>query len=234
MSGTEIQVKAKDGSGSFSAYVSNPASGKGPALVVIQEIFGINAQIRGVCDRLAAKGFIAVAPDLFWRQQPGIQLTDQSEAEWKRAFELYQGFNVDKGIEDIAATVDVARTLPGASGKVGSVGYCLGGLLSFLTAARTDVNAAVSYYGGGIHTKLDEVAKVKVPDLLFFAEKDGFIDGEAQAAIAGAVAGHPTITMLTFAGQDHAFAREGGQHYHQGSAEAANDLTEAFFKRHLG
>src|ERR1700749_3065038 len=148
MPADRLTVSTPDGD--FSAYVARPAAAKVPAIVVIQEIFGVNAVMRGICDDLAAQGYLAICPDLFWRIEPGIDITDQSDAEWKRAFELYNAFDVDAGASDIPATSGQSRDDPGCTGKVGSVGFCLGGLLSFLTATRTDADASVCYYGVGI------------------------------------------------------------------------------------
>jgi carboxymethylenebutenolidase len=195
MSSQSLSIKTPDGD--FSAYVARPAAESAPAIVVIQEIFGVNAVMRGIADDLAAQGYLAICPDLFWRIEPGIDITDQSEAEWAKAFELYTAFNVDKGIEDIAATIKTIRANPGCNGKVGAVGYCLGGLLSYLTAARTDIDAAVSYYGVGIDGKLDEATKIKAPILLHVAEKDQFAPAPAQAAMAKVLINGPRLSLYT-------------------------------------
>jgi len=238
MSGSEITVTASDG-GSFSAYVARPAAAKAPGVVVpgvvvIQEIFGVNANIREIADGLAAAGYLAIAPDLFWRQEPGIQLTDQSEGEWKRAFELYQGFDVDKGVGDIAATIATLRADPGHNGKVGAVGYCLGGFLAYLTATRTDADAAVGYYGVAIETKLDEAKAIRGQLMLHVAAKDQFVPPPAQEAIKAGLAGNAHATVHVYEAQDHAFARPGGQHYDKAAADLANSRTLDFFKTRLG
>jgi carboxymethylenebutenolidase len=220
--------------GAFSAYVARPAAAKAPAIVVLQEIFGVNAVMRGVCDALAAQGYLAVCPDLFWRIEPGIDITDQSEAEWKRAFELFNAFDVEKGVADIAATIDAARARPDVNGKVGAVGYCLGGLLAYLTATRTDSDASVSYYGVGIEKYTAEAAKLARPLLLHVAEEDQFSPKPVQELILGALKNHPQIEIYTYPGRDHAFARPGGEHFHAGDAAAANARTDVFFKSHLG
>ena len=142
--------------GDFSAYVARPEADKAPAILVIQEIFGVNKVMRDICDGLAAQGYVAVCPDLFWRIKPGIDITDQSEAEWKRAFELFNAFDVDTGVNDIAATIAAIRAMPGVECMAGAGGYCLCGLLAFLTATRTDADAAVSYYGVGIEKHVGE------------------------------------------------------------------------------
>ncbi len=221
--------------GAFSAYVARPQSGAdAPAIVVIQEIFGVNKVMRDICDGLASQGFIAICPDLFWRIEPGIDITDQSEAEWKRAFELFNAFDVDAGVNDIAATIAAARALPGVAGKVGAVGYCLGGLLAFLTATRTDADACISYYGVGIEKHVGEADKLARPLLMHIAEKDQFVPPEAQQVILGALKDHPQIQIHLYAGRDHAFAREGGAHYDATDAAKANGRSLTFFKTHLG
>jgi carboxymethylenebutenolidase len=223
--------------GAFSAHVARPpvalAATPAPAIVVIQEIFGVNKVMRDICDDLAAQGFVAVCPDLFWRIEPGIDITDQSEAEWKRAFELYNAFDVDAGVLDIAATITAVRALPGVNGKVGAVGYCLGGLLAFLTATRTDADASVSYYGVGIEKHVGEAEKLARPLLMHIAEEDQFVPKEAQKVILDALKDHPQIQIHTYPGRDHAFARVGGAHYDAAGAGRANARSLAFFKSNL-
>lgn len=219
--------------GSFSAYVARPAAANAPAVVVIQEIFGVNAVMRGVADELAANGFLAICPDLFWRIEPGIDITDKTEAEWKKAFELFNAFDVDKGIEDIAATIAHVRRDAGCSGKVGAVGYCLGGLLAFLTATRTDADASVGYYGVNIDKYLGEAEKLVHPLMLHVAEEDGFVPKAAQALIVQALGNHAHVTVHTYSGRDHAFARKGGEHYDAKDANLADARTLAFFKSNL-
>ncbi|PIB94423.1 dienelactone hydrolase family protein [Caulobacter sp. FWC2] len=219
--------------GDFTAYVARPKAESAPAIVVIQEIFGVNKVMRDIADGLAAQGYVAIVPDLFWRIEPGIDITDQSEAEWKRAFELFNAFDVDAGVNDIAATISKARALPGVSGKVGAVGYCLGGLLAFLTATRTDVDASVSYYGVGIEKHVNEAEKLTHPLLMHIAEKDQFVPPEAQQLILSALKDHPQIELHTYAGRDHAFAREGGAHYDAADAAKANGRSLTFFQKAL-
>ena len=220
--------------GDFSAYVARPQAASAPAVVVIQEIFGVNQVMRDICDGLAGQGFVAVCPDLFWRIEPGIDITDQSEAEWKRAFELYNAFDVDNGVADIAATVAAVRELPGVTGKVGAVGFCLGGLLAFLTATRTDVDAAVAYYGVGIEKYVAEAEKLAKPLLIHIAEEDQFVPKEAQKVILAALKDHPQIQVHTYPGRDHAFARVGGAHYDAADAAKAGGRSLTFFQSNLG
>lgn len=225
--GERVTIKGPDGS--FSAYVAS-AGEAAPAVVVIQEIFGVNEVMRKTCDWLAGEGYHAICPDLFWRIEPGIDITDKTQAEWDRAFELFKAFNVDTGITDIKATI--AHLRDGGHAKVGAVGYCLGGLMAYLTAARTDVDAAVSYYGVGIDNYLGEASNVSKPLLLHVAEEDGFVSKESQAKMAEGLKG-PHFTMRKYPGRDHAFARQGGEHYHEADAELANERTLDFFRTYL-
>jgi carboxymethylenebutenolidase len=220
--------------GVFSAYVARPAVAKAPAVVVIQEIFGVNAVMRDICDGLAGQGYLAVCPDLFWRIEPGIDITDQSEDEWKKAFELYNAFDVEDGVEDIAATIAAIRADPGCSGKVGSVGFCLGGLLSFLTDTRTDCDASACYYGVGIEQFVSEATGLAKPLMIHIAEEDQFVPKPAQAQIKTALANQPSVEIFSYPGRDHAFARVGGEHYDAGDTAKAGQRTLDFFKQHLG
>jgi carboxymethylenebutenolidase len=219
--------------GSFSAYVARPKAASAPAVVVIQEIFGVNQVMRDITDGLASQGYLAICPDLFWRIEPGIDITDKSEAEWKKAFELFNAFDVDAGVKDIQATIDAVRKDPGCSGKVGAVGFCLGGLLAFLTATRTDADAAVSYYGVGIENRVAEADKLVKPLMLHIAEEDQFVPKTAQGVILQALKDHPQVEIHTYPGRDHAFAREGGEHYDEGDAKLAGGRTLQFFQRTL-
>jgi carboxymethylenebutenolidase len=226
-----ITITTEDGS--FGAYVARPAAAKAPAVVVIQEIFGVNQVMRDVTDALAKEGFLAVCPDLFWRIEPGIDITDHSEAEWKRAFELFNAFDVDAGIKDIAATIDLIRKDPGCTGKVGAVGFCLGGLLAYLTATRTDADASVAYYGVGIEGRVAEAEKLAHPLLLHIAEEDEFVPKEAQAVILQALKNHPLVELHTYPGRNHAFSRVGGAHYDEADAKLAGGRTLTFFQKNL-
>ena len=230
--GERTTIKAKDGD--FSAYVARPRDPKAPAVVVIQEIFGVNQVMRDITDGLAAQGYLAICPDLFWRIEPGIDITDKSQAEWKRAFELFNAFDVETGVEDIATTIAHVRADPGCNGKVGAVGYCLGGQLAFLTACRTDADACVSYYGVGLENRLAEAETLTHPLLIHIAEEDQFVPKPAQAAILAALENRPEIEIHTYRGCDHAFAREGGEHFNAQAAKLANDRTLQFLKTVLG
>lgn len=232
MAGKEITIEGKDGA--FMGYLSMPASGKGPGVVVIQEIFGVNPWIRDVTDWYAAQGYIALAPDLFWRMKPGIQLDPTVDAQFQEGFGYYQKFNVDKGVEDIQATIDTLRKMPGSTGKVGNLGFCLGGFLSYLTAARTDTDACSSYYGGGIHTKLEEAKNIKKPTLLHLAGADGFIPQDAVDAITAGVKDNKNITVHIYPGMPHAFCRSHDpRHFNKEACSLAHGRTLELFKSAL-
>jgi carboxymethylenebutenolidase len=228
-----MTITIDTGDGMMKAYVATPKSGAGPALIVIQEIFGVNQVMRDLADGFAAEGFVAICPDLFWRIEPGIDITDRTEAEWQQAFKLFQTFDVDKGVGDIAKTIAAARNLPGVTGKVGSVGYCLGGKLAYLTATRTDIDAAVGYYGVGLDGLIGEAAKIRKPLMLHIAGKDEYAPPPVQKAVHAALDGNSLVTLHDYPTDDHAFARVGGQHFVKASADLANRRTAQFFKQHL-
>lgn len=232
MTGKDIAIKGADGS--FGAYLAAPASGRGPGVIVIQEIFGVNAVVRGICDAHAAQGRFALAPDLFWRLEPGIQLTDKSDAEWKRALDLMNRFDADKGVGDIQTAITHLRRTRGCSSKVGAVGYCLGGLLAFLAATRSDSDASVGYYGVNIQAKLSEAKQIRKPLMLHVAGKDEYTPPEAHKKIMDGLKGYPLVTIHLYPEMNHAFARIGGAHYDKANAELANGRTDTFFRQHLG
>jgi carboxymethylenebutenolidase len=232
MSGKDITIKAPDGN--FGAYLASPASGHGPGVVVIQEIFGVNHIVREICDAHAARGRFALAPDLFWRLEPGVQITDKSQEEWAKALGLMQRFDADKGVADIQTSIDYLRKVPGVTGKVGTVGYCLGGRLAYLASTRTNTDASVGYYGVYIQAGLEEAKNIKKPLMLHIAGKDQFTPPEAQKQITDALKGNPLVTIHVYPEMDHAFAREGGEHYDKANADLANTRTDTFFRQHLG
>ncbi|HLY58638.1 MAG TPA: dienelactone hydrolase family protein [Stellaceae bacterium] len=227
-------IEIDTGDGKMQAFVARPDRSPVPALVLIQEIFGVNQVMRDLARFFAGHGFLAVVPDLFWRLEPGIQLTDKTQAEWQQALGYMQRFDQAKGVADIARTIDAARHLDGANGKVGAVGYCLGGRMAYLTAAGTDIDASVGYYGVGIEASLDKAADIRKPLMLHIAAKDPYVPPPAQRQIHARLDGDSLVTLFDYAGQDHAFARIGGEHYDKASADLANGRTIEFLKHHLG
>jgi carboxymethylenebutenolidase len=226
-------ITIKGRSGTFGAYIARPQTMAAPAVVVLQELFGVNADIRKTCDELAEQGFIAVAPDLFWRQEPGVDLSVTSEPDWQHGLRLYQAYDRNAGVGDVKDTVDVAAKLPGCTGKVAVLGYCLGALMTFLTAARRGIDAAVAYHGSDTETYLGEVKGLGAPLLMHLGEEDEFISKPAQAEIKAALASKPNATVYSYPGQFHAFARHNGAHYDAVAAALANGRTSEFLNRHL-
>ncbi|HEU4835574.1 MAG TPA: dienelactone hydrolase family protein [Pyrinomonadaceae bacterium] len=226
-----ITIKSFDG-GEFDAYLALPASGYGPAIVVLQEIFGINQYLRDVADWYAAHGFVAVVPDLFWRIQPGIELTDKGD-DWKKAIELYQQIDEAKAVEDSAATVEFLRKYSACSGRVGALGFCMGGNLAYLLSVRFKPDCAVGYYGVSIEKSLNEAENLNNPLLLHIGGLDKFCPPEAQAQIHAALDSNPLVTIHDYPGMDHAFARTGGEHYDAAAAELADLRTLEFLVSHL-
>jgi carboxymethylenebutenolidase len=221
--------------GEFGLYISYPkehVQSNGTAIVVIQEIFGVNEVMREIADTYSEQGYTAIVPDLFWRIEPNISITDKTPDEMKRAFELFGLFNIDDGIIDITATIEHVRTTMNIS-KVGCVGYCLGGLLSYLTSCRTSIDCSVSYYGVSINDRLDEMKNVKNPTILHIASNDKFVPKEAQEKIIAAAATTTTIKTYLYDGLDHAFARIGSEHYDANGATLANERTMTFFNETL-
>ena len=232
MSETE-RISTLDGDGSLSAYCARPGGEPRAAVVVIQEIFGVNAGIRRKCDRLADDGYLALAPDLFWRLEPGVDLDPDVETQFTRALELMGRFDQDHGVADIEATIRHARDVFGVE-KVGVVGYCLGGRLAYMVAARTDADASVGYYAVGIPDLLREKHAIARPLMLHLAGADHFVPPEAQAAIHAGLDDHPKVTLHDYPGLDHGFATEIGARRDEEGAQLADSRTAAFFAEHLG
>ena len=228
-----ISIAPLDGAGSFNAYCAEPAGTAQGAIIVIQEIFGVNAGIQRKCDLLAEAGYLAIAPDLFWRLEPGVELDPDISDQFQRGLALMGKFDQDIGVADIEATIRAARARLGAGGKVGAVGYCLGGRLAFMTATRTDVNASVGYYGVGIDGLLGEKHAIAHPVLLHIPEEDHFVDKAAQQRMHAGLDDHPKVTLHDYPGVDHGFATEFGKRRSDESAKLADERTAAFFAENL-
>lgn len=227
----QIQIEGRDGS--FGAYIARPETLPAPAVVVLHEVFGVNADIREHCDTLAEQGFLAVAPDLFWRIEPGVDLSVNSQPDWDHGVRLYQAFDRDAGERDVEDTIKIVSGLPECTGKVALLGYCLGGLMTFLTAARSKVDAAVAFHGGETEKYLNEASGLDAPLLMHLAEEDEFMPKTAQAEIKAALANKPNVTIYSYPGQFHAFSRINGAHYNAEAAALANRRTSEFLRREL-
>lgn len=230
--GEMISVAARDGQGSFNVYRARPKGSAKGAIVVIQEIFGVNPGIRAKVDHWASIGYAAYAPDLFWRDTPGLDLDPDVPEEREKAFGHLQLFDRDNGVADIEAVIRAARSETG--GKVGVVGYCLGGLMSFLAATRTDADACVGYYGGNIDKYLSEAHAIANPLMLHFAELDHFITPDVVDEIKKTLSANPKVEIHSYPGVDHGFATEFGRRRNDAAAEQADARTRTFFASHIG
>lgn len=229
-----IDVTTLDGAESFKSYLAEPAAAPRGAIVVIQEIFGVNEGIRRKCDHWAALGYVALAPDLFWRLEPEVELDPDIAEQFQQAIGLMQKFDQDQGVSDIEAVIREARRRLPEGGKVGCVGYCLGGRLAFMTSARTDVDASVGYYGVGLDNLLREKHAIANPLMLHIADEDHFVSKEAQQAIHQGLDDHPRVTIHDYPGEDHGFAAEMGKRRSEEAAQLADRRTEEFFAEHIG
>ena len=226
-----IEIETPAGDGRFGAYLAEPSGTPKAAVIVIQEIFGVNAGIRAKCDLWAAHGYLALAPDLFWRLEPGVKLDPDVPDQFQHALGLMGRFDQDGGIRDIEATIREARARGPA--KVGAVGYCLGGRLAYLTAARTDIDASVGYYAVGIDGLLGEAHAIARPLMLHIAGADHFVGPEVQKAMHDGLDGHPRVTLHDYPGLDHGFAAEMGARRNEEGARLADERTKMFLERHL-
>lgn len=230
MKGDYVTVAAKDG-GSFRAYLAKPEQGSGPGIVLLQEIFGVNAYIRDVADHYAEEGYVVLAPDLFWRLEPGVEL---DERRFDKAMALYERFDIAQAVADIAATVAALRARPECAGKIGALGFCLGGALAYLAAAEAGVDCAVGYYGVGIERRLDLAPRITCPLVLHFAANDKFVPEAAREQVRAAFAGRPEMEIYVYPGVDHGFARRGGHAFDKPAAMMAHSRSLALFRRVMG
>lgn len=232
MAGQWIEIAASGG-GTFKGYLAVPEQGSGPGIVLLQEIFGVNASMRTVADYYAEEGYVVLAPDLFWRLQPGVEL-GYGEADFAKAFDYYQRFDADQAIKDVADALKVLRARPECRGKVGALGFCLGGKLAYLTAARTDVDCAVSYYGVGIDADIGEAKAIKGPMVFHFAELDKYADAAAREKIKAGFAGRADIEFYLYPGCDHAFAAPERASFDKPATLMAHSRSIALFRKVLG
>jgi carboxymethylenebutenolidase len=227
-----VSVTAADG-GVFNAYLALPEGGSGPGLVLLQEIFGVNRYIRDIADRYAEEGYVTIAPDLYWRIQPGIEL-GYSEAEIKAAFDFRGRFDPDQAIKDVGDTLRALRAMPECKGKVGALGFCLGGMLAYLTAARCNIDAAVSYYGVGIEARLNETGAVRCPMVLHFGESDERVPAAARDAVTAAFKGRDDVEIYLYAGAGHGFNNPMRPSYDRFAASLAHSRTIGMLRQAIG
>jgi len=227
-----MQIKATDGSGEFDVYVVEPSQKPAGAVVLIQEIFGVNDALREQARWVADLGFFAVCPDLFWRIEPGVQITDKTDAEWKHAFALMNAFDHDKGMEDLKATLASARTLKGSNGRAGTMGFCLGGRLAFRMGIESDADINISYYGVALDGLIGGLDRVSKPLICHVADRDQYFSPEGRAKLDQAALGRDKVTIHHY-NADHAFARPNGVHWQALAETIANGRSAEALAKYL-
>ena len=230
--GETTAIPALDGDGQIPVYLARPAGTPSAAIIVVPEIFGVNAGIRRKCDDWAALGYLALAPDIFWRFAPGVELDPDVPEQMQQAFGYFQQYDANDGVRDIEAAIHHLRRGEGCA-KVGLVGFCLGGRLAYMAATRTDVSASVGYYGVMIDQMLNESHAIANPLMLHIPTADHFVGPDAQKAIHAGLGGHPKVALHDYPGLDHGFAAEMGKRRDEAGAALADSRTREFFARHL-
>jgi carboxymethylenebutenolidase len=231
--GAFTSISTLEGDGQFDAYVAHPSDTPRAAIIVIQEIFGVNEGIRRKCDNWAQEGYLALAPDIFWRDTPHVELDADVPEQFQAAIGHMQKLDQDSAIYDIEAAIKAARAQMGGSGKVGVVGYCLGGRLTFMAACRTDGDAFVGYYGVGIDNLLGEQHAIGKPTMLHIPTADGFVPPEVQKTMHDGLQDNRHVTLHDYEGLDHGFAAETGARRNEEAAQLADKRTADFFAAHL-
>ena len=230
--GVKTAIPALDGNEKIPAYLARPSGTPHAAIIVVPEIFGVNAGIRRKCDGWAGEGYLALAPDIFWRFAPGVELDPDVPDQLQQAFGYFQQYDANDGVNDIEAAIHHLRRGEGCA-KVGLVGYCLGGRLAYMAAARTDISASVGYYGVMIDQMLNESHAIANPLMLHIPTADHFVGPDAQKAIHAGLGGHPKVALHDYPGLDHGFAAEMGKRRDEAGAALADSRTREFFARHL-
>jgi carboxymethylenebutenolidase len=226
-----IRVKLRDGE--MGAYLAIPDRTPAGAIIAIMEIWGVNDTMRHHAHEFAEAGFVCLVPDLFWRQEPGVELSDRNPEHVKKAFDLYYDFDYDLGVQDMQDIEAFLKKHPAVNGKVGAVGYCLGGKLCYLMCCRTDITAAVAYYGTYIEHNIREAKNLHRPFMLHMAMKDRWVQAEVNDLLERRLSPNPLVTIHKYPDADHAFARKGGKPYRKEEADKALALSVGFFKQHL-
>lgn len=231
MSGSIVTINGRHGK--FDAYLSMPPK-PGPGVVVIQEIFGVNTWVRSVCDMFSRNGYVAMAPDLFWRSKTHIELHPFFAEDFQAGLKYMGEFDGDKGVDDIQSTITTLRGMKECTGKVGTIGFCLGGRLAYLAATRTDADANSSYYGVGIETLLGEAGNIKKPLQVHIAGNDPYVPQEALAKIQDGLKGKSGVEVHVYPGLDHGFARDTDpNHFSAEGTKLAHGRTLEMYKKAL-
>ena len=231
MKTSRIKVPLRDGA--LSAYLAVPDPTPAGAIIAIMEIWGVNDTMRYHAQEFAEAGYICLVPDLFWRQEPDVELSDRNPADIAKAFDLYYDFDYDLSVQDMEDIRNFLKTLPECNGKVGAVGYCLGGKLCYLMCCRTEIDCAVAYYGTYIEHNIREAPRLHRPFMLHMAMKDRWVQAEVNDLLMRRLSPNPLVEIHQYPGADHAFARHGGRTYSKPEADRALTLSLDFFEKHL-
>jgi len=221
--------------GAFPAHVELPASGSGPGLVLVSEIFGVNAYIREVAERLAGEGYVVIAPHMFWRIETDFEIDATGPDDLAPAMEVAGQHQPEHGIADLGAALDHLRSLPEVRGAAGVIGFCFGGSFAYLTAAHHEPDFAVSYYGSAVGGNLDVADRITCPILFHFGDADPFLPNEQVEALRAATDGMDNVEIVVHAGAGHAFDNHRNPVFHDAdAAREAWSRTSAFLDEHLG
>lgn len=226
-----ITVPLRDGN--MGAYIAYPDKTPVGAIIAIMEIWGVNDTMRHHAHEFAEAGFVTLVPDLFWRQEPGVELSDRNPAHIEKAFDLYYDFDYDLGVRDMEDVMAFLKKHPAVNGKVGAVGYCLGGKLCYLMCCRTEIDCAVAYYGTYIEHRIKEAPNLHRPFLLHMAMNDKWVQPEVNDFVERRIGKNPNVTIVKYPGAAHAFARLGGIPYSKPEADRALGISVDFFTKYL-
>jgi carboxymethylenebutenolidase len=230
MTGEMIQVASAEGH-TFGAYLSKPAGDAGPGIVMAQEMLGVTPWLKSMADRFAAQGFVVIAPDLFWRLHPGFVGDHANKADYDQAWSYLRSLDYDRAVEDVGVCAETLKAMPECNGKVGVVGFCMGGTIAYLAAARLPIDTAVAYYGTGIHRYLNEGSKITCPLSLHLGDKDHTYRPEDAHEIHAALIGMPNVSVWRY-DTGHAFANSDlPSLYSREHAEKAHERTLSLFGR---
>jgi len=219
--------------GDFEAFVAAPASGPAPGLVILAEIYNANTWVRSIVERYAQAGYLTIAPDLYWRQTPGVYLPYTPEGQ-QRGRAMGAAMDLPRFVEDLRACADWLRRRPDCSGRVGAIGYCLGGKLVWVGMSQRAIDAGVAYYAVQMAEHLDDAKTIDGPLMMHFGSLDHRVPPELYEQIRASLAGRAHAHTYWYEGADHGFDRDGHPSHHPESSALARKRSLEFLGQHLG